>query len=268
MRIGNKEFDTKNQTYIMGILNVTPDSFSDGGKYINKESALVHVEEMIKNGADIIDIGGESTRPNYVKISDNEEIERVIPIIETIKEHFEIVVSLDTYKGNVAREGAKAGVDLINDIWGLKYDEKMAKIIAENHLACCLMHNRENMIYHSYLEDVETDLAKTIYLAKKAGIDDEQIILDPGVGFAKTYEQNLQIINCLEQLKYLGYPILLGTSRKSVIGHTLEVPANERMIGTVVTSVIGVLKGCSFLRVHDVKENVQAVKMAKAILNS
>lgn len=266
MKIGNKEFDVENHTYVMGILNVTPDSFSDGGKYNQMDKALFHVEEMIQEGMDILDIGGESTRPGYTLLSDEEEIARITPVIEKVKSKFDIPVSLDTYKSQVALAGIQAGVDLINDIWGLKYDSRMAEVIASSNLPCCLMHNRKEAMYTCFMEDVAADLSETIYLAKKAGIADEKIILDPGVGFGKTYENNLEAINHLEELKILGYPILLGTSRKSVIGLTLNLPAAERIEGTLATTVFGVMKGCAFVRVHDVKENVRAIKMAEAIL--
>lgn len=268
MRIGNHIFDTEKHTYIMGILNVTPDSFSDGGKHNTVDAALKQCEKMILEGAAIIDVGGESTRLGYTMIADDEEIERVAPVIEAIRTRFDTVISLDTYKSKVAEAGIVAGADLINDIWGLKYDKKMAKVIAEKQVACCLMHNRKELDYHDFITDVENDLAECLYLAKQAGIEDDKIIVDPGVGFAKTYENNLEIMNNLEVLTHLGYPILLGTSRKSVIGFTLDVPADKRLTGTIVTSVLGVMKGCSFLRVHDVAENVEAVKMAEAILNS
>lgn len=266
MIIGNKEFDTAAHTYIMGILNVTPDSFSDGGRWNDRDRALKHVEDMIAEGMDIVDVGGESTRPGYTMLSDEEETERVVPIIEKIKSEFDIPVSLDTYKSAVAKAGIAAGADLINDIWGLKYDENMAKVIAESGLPCCLMHNRREPDYQDFMKDVETDLQETIQIAKSAGISDEKIILDPGVGFGKTYENNLEIINHLEYLGRLGYPILLGTSRKSVIGLTLELPADQRVEGTLVTTVMGVMKGCSFVRVHDVRENYRAVKMTEAII--
>lgn len=267
MKIGTKEFDTTKKTYIMGILNVTPDSFSDGGSYNSIESSLKHVEKMISDGADIIDVGGESTRPGYQMISDQEEIERIVPVIEEIRTHFDIPISLDTYKSQVALEGIKAGANLINDIWGLKFDAKMASVIADNNVACCLMHNRTNMDYHNFMEDVSKDLEESILLAQNAGISKDNIILDPGVGFAKTYEMNLEIINHLDQLHMFGLPILLGTSRKSVIGLTLDLPAAQRVEGTLATSVIGVMKHCSFLRVHDVLENYRAVKMTEAILS-
>lgn len=266
MRIGNREFDTKGHTYVMGILNVTPDSFSDGGQWNNRDKALKHVEEMLAEGMDIVDIGGESTRPGYTLLSDEEEIERVVPVIEAVKANFDVPISLDTYKAGVAQAGIQAGVDLINDIWGLKYDDKMGKVIAESGLPCCLMHNRKDADYQDFMQDVAADLAETIHLAEQAGIKDDKIILDPGVGFGKTCENNLEIINSLEALKIFGYPILLGTSRKSVIGLTLELPATERIEGTLVTTVMGVMKGCAFVRVHDVKENVRAIRMTEAIL--
>lgn len=266
MKIGNREFKITGATYVMGILNVTPDSFSDGGKWRDKDKALKHVEEMLSQGMDIVDVGGESTRQGYTLLSEEEEISRVVPIIEAIKENFEVPISLDTYKSKVAKAGILAGADLINDIWGLKYDKEMAKVIADSKLPCCLMHNRSQAVYQSFVEDVISDLAETLQLAKEAGIDEDKIILDPGVGFGKTYEQNLEIINRLEELKKLGYPLLLGCSRKSVIGLTLNLPTNEREEGTLVTTVMGVMKGCSFVRVHDVLKNVRAVRMTEAIL--
>ena len=266
MKIGNREFKEAGHTYIMGILNVTPDSFSDGGKFNQMDAALKHAEEMIRDGADILDIGGESTRPGYTKISDEEEISRVVPVIEAVKKEFDIPVSVDTYKSGVAEAAAKAGADLINDIWGLKYDERMAKVIAESGLACCLMHNRDKAAYENFMEDMKNDLRETVALAKAAGIAEDKIILDPGVGFGKSYENNLEAIAQLKQLKELGYPVLLGTSRKSVVGLTLDLPAAERVEGTLVTSVFGVQAGCMFVRVHDVKENARAIRMTEAIL--
>lgn len=265
MRIGRKDFATKGHTYVMGILNVTPDSFSDGGKFNDLDKALYHVEEMITDGMDIVDVGGESTRPGYTLLPDEEEIHRVLPIIEEIKSRFDIPISLDTYKSKVAQAGAEAGADLINDIWGLKYDEALAGVIAKSGLPCCLMHNRKEPDYQDYMSEVLEDLKETLVIAKRAGIEADKIILDPGVGFGKTYENNLEIIDRMEMLHSLGYPLLLGCSRKSVIGLTLDLPASQRMEGTLVTTVYGVLKGAMFVRVHDVKENVRAIKMAEAI---
>ena len=267
MRIGSRDFATTGHTYIMGILNVTPDSFSDGGKFNQIDAALKHAEEMIRDGADVIDIGGESTRPGYTKISDEEEIDRVVPVIEAVKKEFEIPISVDTYKSRVAEAAAQAGADLINDIWGLKYDPHMAEVIAKSGLACCLMHNRDNTEYRNFMEDVKQDLRETIVLAKAAKIADDKIILDPGVGFAKSYENNLEVIRRLKELNELKYPVLLGTSRKSVIGLTLDLPAAERVEGTIVTTVMAVEAGCMFVRVHDVKENHRAIQMAEAILD-
>lgn len=265
MKIGNKEFDVKNKTYVMGILNVTPDSFSDGGKYHQMDNALKRTQQMVEEGADIIDICGESTRPGYQLLSEEEEMERVLPILEMIRKEVDVPISLDTYKSKVAKNGIKAGADFINDIWGLKYDSNLAKVIAESGVACCLMHNRASAEYKDYMQDVVADLKESLYLAENGGIKKDRIFLDPGVGFAKTYQNNLEIINRLEDLAVLGYPILLGTSRKSVIGLTLDLPVTQRLEGTLVTTTIAVLKGCGFVRVHDVLENVRTIKMAEAI---
>lgn len=266
MRIGDREFEVNHRTYIMGILNVTPDSFSDGGCFNRIDAALKHTEEMIADGADIIDVGGESTRPGYTKISDEEEIARVVPVISAIKERFEVPVSIDTYKSGVAKASVAAGADLVNDIWGLKYDADLAKVIAESGTACCLMHNRKEMDYQDFFSDLKEDLKETLQIAENAGIEKQKIILDPGIGFAKTYEQNLETIRRLEELEELGCPVLLGTSRKSVIGLTLDLPADQRVEGTLVTTVMAVMKKCAFVRVHDVKENYRAIRMAEAIL--
>ena len=266
MRIGSREFDTEHQTYIMGILNVTPDSFSDGGKYSRIDAALAHAEEMIREGTDIIDVGGESTRPGHIQITDEEEIARVVPVIEALKARFDTPVSVDTYKSAVAREAVKAGADLVNDIWGLKYDPGMAHVIAASGVACCLMHNRDNTDYGQFIPEFLDDMRECVRLADAAGIARDKIILDPGVGFGKTYEMNLEIISRLEVLHELGFPVLLGTSRKSVIGLTLDLPPEEREEGTLVTTVYGVQKGCAFVRVHDVEKNKRAVRMTRALM--
>lgn len=266
MKIGNREFDIKDDTYIMGILNVTPDSFSDGGKFNHMEAAVEHTKQMIEEGAAIIDVGGESTRPGYTKISDEEEISRVVPVIRAIKEKFDIPVSIDTYKSAVAEAAIEAGADLVNDIWGLKYDPKMAEVIAHHKVACCLMHNRDNMDYGNFMDDMLKDLCETVAIAKSAGIEDDKIILDPGVGFAKSYENNLVAIREVGRMHELGYPILLGTSRKSVVGLTLDTTKDERVEGTIVTTVYGVQQNCAFVRVHDVKENMRAIRMTQAIM--
>lgn len=266
MRIGNKEFDTKNKTYIMGILNVTPDSFSDGGKYNHLDAALFHTEEMLRDGADIIDIGGESTRPGHTVITDEEEIARVTPVIQAVKSRFDVPVSIDTYKGKVTEAALQAGADLVNDIWGFKHDKKVADLTAKYGAACCLMHNRHEAVYENFLDDMVRDMEECVRIAREAGVGDDRIILDPGVGFGKTYEMNLEAIHHVDVLHRLGFPILLGTSRKSVIGLTLNLPADQRVEGTMVTTVIGVMKGCAFVRVHDIKENKRAIQMTEAIL--
>lgn len=266
MIIGKKEFDVKHKTYIMGILNVTPDSFSDGGRFNQMDAALRHAEEMVRDGADIIDIGGESTRPGHTVISDEEEIARVVPVIAAVKERFDVPVSVDTYKGKVAEAALQAGADLVNDIWGFRHDKRVAELTAQYGAACCLMHNRHEPVYQNFLEDMVKDMEICVKIARDAGVSDDKIILDPGVGFGKTYEMNLSAIRHVDVLHRLGFPILLGTSRKSVIGLTLELPADQRVEGTLATTVIGVLKGCAFVRVHDVKENKRVIQMTEAVL--
>jgi dihydropteroate synthase len=267
MKIGNKEFEIGKRTYIMGILNFTPDSFSDGGVFNDIDVAIEHVKKMIDDGADIIDVGGESTRPGHTVISDDEEISRVVPIIKAIKERFDITISIDTYKSKVAKAALEAGADLINDVWGFKKDKDMAKVAAKHNVPCCLMHNRDNEDYNNLMEDILDDLRESIKIAKEAGVRDENIMVDPGIGFAKTYEQNIETMNKLERFKELGYPVLLGTSRKRMIGLTLDLPVEERVEGTVATTVIGIIKdACDFVRVHDVLENSRAAKMTDAIV--
>lgn len=267
MKIGNKEFKIGERTYIMGILNFTPDSFSDGGIFNNIDVAIEHVKKMLDDGVDIIDVGGESTRPGYTLISDEEEISRVVPIIKAIKENFDIPISIDTYKARVAEKALEAGADLINDIWGFKREKDMAKVAAKYNVPCCLMHNRNNEDYTDLMEDILEDLRESIKIARDAGVKDENIILDPGIGFAKSHEQNLETMNKLERLKELGYPVLLGTSRKRMIGFTLDLPVEERVEGTVATTVVGIMKdACDFVRVHDVLENSRAAKMTDAIV--
>lgn len=265
MKIGGRDFEIRGHTYVMGILNLTPDSFFDGGSYNTVDRALYRAEEMIGEGADILDIGGESTRPGYTPISKEEEINRICTVIEKIKSSFDVPISVDTYKAEVAQAGIHAGADMVNDIWGLKADAGMADVIAATDIPCCLMHNRREDDYENFTEDVLWDLEKSLDIAHQAGIDDGRIILDPGVGFGKSYEHNLEIIDRLDMLHFLGYPILLGASRKSVIGLALGLPVSERLEGTLVTSVYAVLKGAMFVRVHDVKENVRAIRMAEAL---
>ncbi len=265
MKIGNRCFDVQNHTYVMGILNVTPDSFSDGGQWLEKDKALYRVETMLEEGMDILDVGGESTRPGHVVVSAEEEIARVVPVIEAIKSRFDVAISLDTYKAEVANAGIKAGVDMINDIWGLRKEPEMARVIAESNVSCCLMHNRKDAKYMDLLSDMVIDLQESVKLALEAGISKSKIILDPGIGFGKAYVDNLQVLGALDTFKQLGYPLLLGTSRKSVIGLTLDLPVEERLEGTLVTTVMAVLNGYAFVRVHDIKENIRTIRMAEAI---
>uniref|UniRef100_UPI002630E5CA dihydropteroate synthase n=1 Tax=Clostridium sp. TaxID=1506 RepID=UPI002630E5CA len=227
MIIGDKILDLKERTYIMGILNVTPDSFSDGGDYINVEVALKRVKDMIAEGVDIIDIGGESTRPGAEYVNEEEEINRVIPVIKAIKKELDILISVDTYKSITAKAAILAGADIINDIWGFKKDKEMAKLVADNNVTCVLMHNREIMNYNNIMEDVIKDLEESIEIALSKGVKKEKIILDPGIGFAKSYEENLIVMNNLEDIVSLGYPVLLATSRKSMIGRALDLPVSQ-----------------------------------------
>ncbi|OPF52530.1 dihydropteroate synthase [Clostridium baratii] len=268
MKIGNKEFDLKERTYVMGILNVTPDSFSDGGKFNEVDAALKRVKEMIEEGADIIDVGGESTRPNFEVVKEEEEIKRVVPIIRAIKENFDIPVSIDTYKSKTAEAAIEAGADVINDIWGFKKDKDMAKVAAKYNVPCILMHNRENKEYNDLMKDVVFDLVESINIALNAGVKRENIILDPGIGFAKDLNENLIVMNNLEKIKDLGYPVLLATSRKSMIGLTLDEPVDQRVEGTIATTVLGITKGCEFVRVHDIRENKRACVMTDAMLKA
>lgn len=268
MVIGGRKFDFQNDFYVMGILNITPDSFSDGGLWVKPEKALKQAEKMLSEGADIIDIGGESTRPGHEAVSAQKEIERILPVIEALAAKLDIALSIDTSKADVAKAAIEAGAVFVNDVWGLKRDPKMAGLIASKGVACCLMHNREKIDYTNFFDDMLLDIQASVNLALDAGICKSKIMLDPGIGFGKTYEMNLKTLNNLEKFRTLGYPILLGTSRKSVIGMTLDLPADERVEGTVATNVIGLAKGCSMFRVHDVKETKRALKMAEAILKS
>ena len=251
----------------MGILNATPDSFSDGGKFNEVEIALKRVEEMISQGADIIDVGGESTRPNFTVVEVDDEINRVVPVIKAIKEKFDITVSIDTYKAKTAEAAIKAGADIINDVWGFKKDKNMASVAAKYDVPCILMHNREDKPYENLMEDVKNDLMESIKIAMDAGVKKENIILDPGIGFAKTYEENLIVMKNVKEIRDMGYPVLLGTSRKSMIGNTLNLPVDQRVEGTLVTTVMGIMSGCEFIRVHDVLENKRACIMTDKILS-
>ncbi|MCM3491472.1 dihydropteroate synthase [Alkalihalophilus marmarensis] len=250
----------------MGILNATPDSFSDGGKYNDVEAAKRRALEMIEQGADIIDIGGESTRPGFEKVEADEELARVIPVIEAVRGVTDVPISIDTYKADVARESIKAGATIINDVWGAKADPLMAQVAADTGVEIILMHNRDNTEYTDLLLDMKQDIEESIALCHQAGVEDEKIILDPGIGFAKTYEQNLEVMRRLDEFTALGYPVLLGTSRKRFIAKTLDLPVDERVEGTGATVCLGIAKGCEIVRVHDVLEMSRMAKMMDAML--
>jgi dihydropteroate synthase len=254
------------RTIVMGILNVTPDSFSDGGKFDKLESAVLHARAMIEAGADILDIGGESTRPGFAPVSPEAELERVIPIIEAIRRESDIPISIDTYKAEVAKQAIEAGADIINDIWRGIADPNMMKVAANLHVPIILMHNRKNNHYNDLIQDIISDLNESIQMARSAGVREEDIWLDPGIGFAKDYEQNLQVMAHLDKLVEMGNPVLLATSRKSMIGTTLDLPATERLEGTLATVCYGIQKGCQAVRVHDVKETVRVCRMMDAMI--
>jgi dihydropteroate synthase len=265
IKIGSRVFPLDKGTYVMGILNITPDSFSDGGRHNRLDEAVSHALRMIEEGADIIDVGGESTRPNYTMISEDEELSRVIPVIEAIRRVTDIPVSIDTYKSRVADAACQAGADLINDIWGLRYDPDMVRVAVKNRVPVCLMHNRKTVDYKDFYKDFINDMKECIRIALDAGISKDDIILDPGIGFGKTYEMNLYLLSHLKKLHELGFPVLLGASRKSVIGLTLNEPVENRLEGTLATTVVAVMNGVQFIRVHDVKENIRAIRMTEAI---
>ncbi|WP_409305874.1 dihydropteroate synthase [Peribacillus sp. SCS-155] len=249
----------------MGILNATPDSFSDGGKYNRIDAALFHAEKMVEDGADIIDIGGESTRPDSDPVSLEEELERVIPVVEAVAKKIDIPISVDTYKAGVAKHAIEAGAHIINDVWRATADPAMARVAGEYQVPIILMHNRSNRNYKAFIRDVFSDLYESISLVKAQGVKDENIILDPGIGFAKDFALNLEMMRNLDKLVGLGYPVLLATSRKSMIGHVLGLPPSERMEGTGATVCFGIQQGCQMIRVHDVKEISRMARMMDAL---
>ena len=279
--------DFSSKTLIMGILNITPDSFSGDG--ILKESdvldaALRQAENMLSDGADILDVGGESTRPGAQLVSIQQELERVIPVVEALHKRFDVPISIDTYKADVAEAAIQVGASWLNDVWGLHADPRLAEVAAKANTPIVLMHNRSKpsqaelqqhlggryigVPYQNLLEDVKKELLESVTLAHTAGIKDEQIILDPGIGFGKTVEQNLELINRLDEIRTLGYPLLLGVSRKSFIGYTLNLPPEERLEGTAAACAIGILRGANILRVHDVKFIARVAHMTDAIIKA
>jgi len=263
---GNYSLPIHNETIIMGILNATPDSFSDGGKYNEVELAIQHAKKLIADGAKIIDVGGESTRPGAAVVSEEEEINRVVPIIKALSNEIDVPISIDTYKSEVAKQAVEAGATIINDVWGAKKDPRIAEVAASYQVPICLMHNRTDENYYSLMSDLICDLVESIQIAKRAGVKDEMIILDPGIGFAKTAKQNLEVMNQLEQIKSLDYPVLLGTSKKRFIGQVLGTEVDERLEGTGATVCLGITKGCEIVRVHDVLPISRMAKMMDAML--
>lgn len=263
------------KTYIMGVLNVTPDSFSDGGRFLDKKNAIQHVIGMARDGADIIDVGGESTRPGAKDISVEEELNRVIPVIEAISNKINIPISIDTRKSRVAEESLKAGASIVNDVSGLKYDPDMAPIVAKYNAGLIVMHAKGtpqdmqiNPVYKNLIKEIVESLKESLGMAKRAGVSKEKIVIDPGVGFGKTVEHNLEILSRLDEFKALSQPICVGTSRKSFIGKVLGLPNVEnRLSGTIATCVIAIMKGANILRVHDVKEVVEAARITDSILS-
>lgn len=258
--------DYSKETFVMGILNVTPDSFSDGGQFNTVEAAIEQAKKMVADGAKIIDVGGESTRPGYTRISDEEEIARIVPVIEALVREVPAIISVDTYKANVARAAIEAGAHMINDIWGAKADPDMARVVAEKQVPIILMHNREAVAYDDFWPEVLADLQDSIAIVKAAGIPDEHILIDPGIGFVKNMAQSIETMQRLDELVALGFPVLLATSRKRFIGTALDLPVDERVEGTAATCAYGVMKGCHMMRVHDVKEVARTVKMMDALV--
>jgi len=269
----NHSFDFSQKTYVMGILNVTPDSFSDGGLFFNEQGAVKQALGMVRDGADIIDIGGESTRPGAEPVSVKEEIKRVVPLIKSLAKKVKVPISIDTCKADVADEAVSAGASIINDISGLRFDRRMAKVAAHHKVPVVIMHihgtpgnMQKNPVYKALIPEVMDYLRGGIDIALKAGVSDDMIIIDPGIGFGKTVEHNLEIINRLEEFKGFEKPVLLGPSRKSFIGKILDdLPVTERLEGTAAAIAIGISKGANIIRVHDIKEMSRVAKIADRI---
>ena len=267
LRLGNTVLPLGSRTIIMGILNVTPDSFSDGGRFDCVEEALAQAYRMAEQGADIIDIGGESTRPGHQEITVEEELQRIMPVIQTLKKDrsFKLPLSIDSYKVAVAEAALAAGVEMLNDVWGLKKENAFGAVAARYKVPICLMHNRNNTDYADLIPDIIADLKESVALAHEAGIKDSNIIIDPGIGFGKDLAQNLEVMRRLSELCCLGYPLLLGTSRKSMIGKTLGLPADQRLEGTAATVACGIAAGAAMIRVHDVLEMKRVAIMTDAM---
>ena len=254
------------RTLVMGILNATPDSFSDGGRYQDPAAALEHAQRMVEDGADIIDLGGISTRPGHTEVSEDEEMRRVLPVLEKLAPSIPVPISVDTWRAGVARQALEAGAHIINDQWALRGDPDLAAVVAQYQVPVMLMHNGQGTHYRDLMTEITAFLREGIETAVRAGLARENIMIDPGIGFAKTYEQNLEVLRRLKELTVLGCPILLGTSRKSVIARTLNLPLDQRVEGTGATVALGIACGADIVRVHDVKEMVRVARMSDAIL--
>jgi dihydropteroate synthase len=289
LQIGNHVFNWGSRTYVMGILNVTPDSFSGDGLLEDRgegvKAAVEQARDFLASGADILDVGGESTRPGSQPVNAEEEMDRVIPVIEALTKEFpEALISIDTYKSKVAEAALRAGAHLLNDVWALRADPELGAVAATFGVPVILMHNRSNpasvevrarlgnayigSAYENLMEDVKRELLVSVELAVKAGIEESRILLDPGIGFGKTREHNLELINRLDEIRALGYPVLLGSSRKSFIGFTLDLPADQRLEGTAATVAVGITRGADVIRMHDVKEMARVAKMTDAIVRA
>jgi len=286
LQIGNQLFNWGARTYVMGILNITPDSFSGDGLMSSGdilEQAVRQAGYFLRHHVDILDVGGESTRPGSQIVSADEELTRVIPVIQALRKNFpDAIISIDTYKAKVAEEGFKAGAHILNDVWALRADPELASVAKKFNVPVILMHNRSNPAsvevrenlgnaysgseYEDLIEDVKCELLTSVDIAKKAGIEESHIVLDPGIGFGKKREHNLELINRLGEVRALGYPVLLGPSRKSFIGFTLDLPADERVEGTAAAIAVGITRGADIIRVHDVKEMTRVAKMTDAIV--
>lgn len=266
LRCGDKELQLGKRTLVMGILNFTPDSFTDGGKFYNLDRAVEHACQMEADGADIIDVGAESTRPSSTPLNLEEELERILPIVKALMKEVKVPISVDTYKAEVARRVLAEGVHIINDVWGARLESEVAKAAAEYQVPIVVMHNQNGTEYGDLMGDIFRTLRESIQICTEAGVVADHIIVDPGIGFGKNYEQNLEVMHRLEEFKSLGKPILLGTSRKSMIGNTLNLPLDQRVEGTGATVAYGITKGVDLVRVHDVKEIVRVVKMTDAMV--
>ena len=288
LQIGKHTFNWGSRTYVMGILNVTPDSFSGDGLMSNGdllEQSIRQAEHFLRHQADILDVGGESTRPGSQTVSADEELERVIPVVQALAKNFpDAIISIDTYKASVAEAAFKAGAHILNDVWALRADPELASVAKKFNVPVILMHNRSNPAsvevrenlgnayigseYENLIEDVKRELLVSVDIARKAGIEESHIVLDPGIGFGKKREHNLELINRLDEVRALGYPVLLGPSRKSFIGFTLDLPADDRIEGTAATIAVGIARGADIIRVHDVKEMSRVAKMTDAIVRN